>query len=276
MRAPSVAALALLVAAGLTVAGCKKKEEATVPIGPAPVDAAPSTPAEAGAPLSFANKTADAEIALKLPAELARQPDLHARLYADGVKELKAFSEGATGERAEAGAEGIPPYSKEITWSLGADTGKLLSLERTDYEFAGGAHPNHSSQAVLWDKSLKRLVQPGQLIRGDGAGLDKALCDALYAAKKDRLGADATPPGDGWECPKWSSTPFVLVPSTTGGKAGGLKFLIAPYVAGPYAEGGYEVVVPLSAVQGSLAAAYADEFAGQPAVQRAEAAEAGQ
>jgi len=275
MRVAAVST-ALILALAVGASGCKPKQEATAPIGPAPVDAAPSTPADAAAPLTFSNKTADAEITLKLPAAVARQPDLHARLYADGVKELKAFSEGATGERAEAGGEGIPPYSKEIAWDLGADTGKLMSLARTDYEYAGGAHPNHSSQAVLWDKSLKRQVQPGQLIRGDGAALDAALCDAIVVAKKERLGADATPPGGDWKCPSWRSTPFVLVPSTTGGKAGGLKFMIAPYAVGPYAEGGYEVVVPLSAFQTSLAAAYADDFAGQPQVQQAAVAPAAQ
>lgn len=273
MRLRRLVALAALGAAGLAAAGCRKTEEAPQP-APAAVPAAPSTPADAAAPLTFGNKTADAEVSLKLPAAVVRQPDLHARLYAEGVRDLKAFSEGATGERAEAGGEGLPPYSKEIDWSLGADTGKLLSLERTDYEFAGGAHPNQSSQAVLWDKSLKRQVQPGQLIRGDGGALDQALCDAVYAAKKERLGAEATAPGSDWKCPRWQTTPFVLVPSTTGGKAGGLKFLIPPYAVGPYAEGGYEVVVPVSAFQASLAAPYADEFAGQPQVQKAEGAAA--
>ena len=59
-------------------------------------------------------------------------------------------------------------------------------------------------------------------------------------------------------------TPFVLAPSTTTGKAGGLIFLIGPYQVGPYAEGGYEIVVPQTAFRRLLAPAYADEFAGNP------------
>lgn len=258
-------AAALTLSLGLGVAACKRKEAAPAPVGPAPVDAAAGVPADAAAPLSFALKTTDAEVALKLPSALARQPDLHAALYADGVKDLKAFSEGATGERAEAGSDAMPPYSKEITWSLAADTGKLFSLERANYEFTGGAHPNTTYAAALWDKALKRQVAPAQLITGDTAGLDKALCDAIYAAKKAKLGADATAPGADWKCPSWRDTPFALVPSTTGGKAGGLKFMLAPYTVGAYAEGDYEAVVPLSAFQRNLTPAYVDDFAGAPA-----------
>ena len=56
----------------------------------------------------------------------------------------------------------------------------------------------------------------------------------------------------------------MLAAGTTAGKAGGLVFLIAPYLVGPYAEGSYEVTVPQSAFRSLLAPAYADEFAGQP------------
>ena len=40
-----------------------------------------------------------------------------------------------------------------------------------------------------------------------------------------------------WACPKASETAFVLTPGTTPGKAGGLTFLVGPYVIGPYSDG---------------------------------------
>ena len=47
------------------------------------------------------------------------------------------------------------------------------------------------------------------------------------------------------------------------GKAGGLVFFIGAYQVGPYAEGGYEIAIPVSGFRSLLAISYADDFAGQ-------------
>ena len=52
---------------------------------------------------------------------------------------------------------------------------------------------------------------------------------------------------------------------TVDGKAAGLTFLIGPYQAGPYVEGGYEIVVPVAVFRSLLVVSYNDEFGGQPA-----------
>ena len=201
----------------------------------------------------------------------ARCPDLHARLYAEAVRELRTFSEGAQADRTEyEGDMDLPPYSKHIDYVAAGETGKLISLQRNSSEYTGGAHPNPAYGAVIWDKALKQFVQPAQLFRrgADLSALDQALCDALNTARRGR-NPDAQPIGlnptqGGWSCPRAGTTPFVLAPSTTPGKAGGLIFLIGPYQVGPYAEGGYEVAIPQSVFRSLLAPAYADEFAGQP------------
>lgn len=259
-----------LLAATLAAAGgCRNPEETPEKAPVEQPDDAPSTPAGAAAPLDFANRTAAAEVSLKLPAELARQPDLHARLYSEGVASLRQFAEGAANERAELGeGEGAPqqPYSREVEWSVGADTGKLLGVWSMQAEYTGGAHGNSSFNAVLWDKALKRVVSP-TLLFGPGVdeAMNKALCDALTAEKKRRLGDTYLPPApDSWTCPKWRDTVFTLAPSTTAGKAGGLVFLIPPYMAGAYAEGDYRIAVPAGAFARYLKPAYADEFAGSP------------
>src|SRR5690606_24713089 len=115
---------------------------------------------------------------------------------------------------------------------------------------------------------LRREIGAAQLFRRgvDLSPLDQALCEAVNAAKRERV-PDAEPVtlgGGSFACPRAADTPFVLVPSSVGGKAGGLRFLISPYIVGPWAEGGYEVVVPQTAFRSLLAPAYADEFAGQP------------
>ncbi len=253
--------------AALALSSCKKPDEAPVEHAPPVIETAPPVATGGASPMNFAQKTDAAEVTLKLPRAIAAQPDLHARLYADGVRDLKAFAEGAANERAELAGEDGPsqPYERTITWTVGADTSKLLSLSSLQSEYTGGAHGNAAFGSVLWDKALKRTISPTGLFGANvDAAMDKALCDALIAEKKARLAETYTPPGQDWNCPKWRDTPFELAASTMAGKAGGLRFLIGPYVAGSYAEGTYEPVVPFSAFSRYLKPAYADEFAGSP------------
>lgn len=264
--------LLLLGAAGLALlAGCDRNAEKAAPAAPvAPGPAAQVTPADAAAPMAYESKTPFANVKLTLPIAIKGQPDLHARLYSTGVRELRQFTEGAQADRTEFGGDGdLPTYEKSIEWSLAADTGKLFSLRRQTYDYSGGAHPNGAFGAILWDKALQRAVEPGQLFRAgaDLTPLDRALCDAVNLARKarDPAAERLTLGGEGvWNCPRAAQTPFVLAPSTTPGKAGGLIFLIGPYQVGPYAEGGYEIAVPQTLFRPLIAAAYADEFVGQP------------
>ena len=267
---PTLKALIAACALSALVAACDRNGDKAVDAQPAPGDPAAVTPADSPAPLAYESKTAHAEVKLTLPEAVKAHPDMHARLYADGVKTLRAFAEGAQADRTEfGGADEMPPYAKSIEWTLGGETGKLFSLKGQIYDYSGGAHPNGQYTSALWDKALKRPVT-AQTLFSKGANLtplDQALCAAINTAKKER-NPDARPVslGDttGEACPRAADTPFVLAAGTTAGKAGGLVFLIAPYLVGPYAEGSYEVTVPQSAFRSLLAPAYADEFAGQP------------
>lgn len=259
--------LLLASAAVLTLAACNRDREpaadGTTPATPG----AAVTPADAAAPLTFSEKTAFATVSLKLPDAIKAQPDLHAKVYAQEVAHLREFAEGAQADNTEAGAPNLA-YEQTVELVAAHETGKLMSLKRTAFEFTGGAHPNTAMTGVLWDKALKRQVGWAEIFTkgADFGALDRALCAAINAAKRARV-PDAEPValgGKDWACPRAAETPFVLAPGTTGGKAGGLTFLIGPYQVGPYAEGPYEVTVPLSAFQSLLAPAYADEFAGSP------------
>ncbi|MDP3403255.1 MAG: DUF3298 domain-containing protein [Brevundimonas sp.] len=251
-----------------TLSACNRERVAEAP-APAAGTSAQVTPADAAAPMAYESKTPFAEVSLKLPVALKTQPDLHARLYAAGVQDLRQFTEGAQADRTEAGGDqGMAPYAKSIEITPGAETSKLFSLIRTDYENTGGAHPNAAFAAVLWDKALKREITGADLFGRPGnlAALDAALCAAINAEKKKRDPAAQTVSltGGDWKCPRAAVTPFVLAAGTQPGKAGGLVFLIGPYVVGPYAEGSYEVTVPQDVFRTLLAPAYADEFGGAP------------
>ncbi len=265
---PAPARLLLIAAAvAATLAACNREREAE-PTPAAPAPGAVVTPADAAAPMSFESKTPWAEVSLTLPDGLKPQTDLHARLYAEEVRKLRQFVEGAQGERTEAGFdESMPPYAKTIDYSVAGETGKLLSLKRVDYDYSGGAHPNTLTTGLLWDKALKREIGFTDLFRKgvDLTVLDQALCSAINAAKRARVphSVSLTLGGSEWSCPRASTTPFVLTPGSVPGKAAGLTFLIGPYQVGPYAEGAYEIALPVVSFRSLLAVAYADEFGGQ-------------
>lgn len=264
----AVRALLLTTALAAALAGCNRDREPEPAQAPAPGTTAAVTPADAAAPMTFESKTPYADVRLTLPDAIKPQPDLHARLYAEEVRKLRQFNEGAQGELNEAGGDADQPkYEKTITITAAAETGKLLSLKRVDFDYAGGANPNTLTSGLLWDKALKRRLTLAQLFRSgaDLAALDQTLCSAINAARRARVANSApiTLGGQPFACPRVADTTFVLTPGDEPGKAAGLTFLIGPYQVGSRAEGAYELAVPLTAFRGLLATAYADEFGGR-------------
>lgn len=274
MTSPHAAKTLLLIAAvAATLASCGRKaeEEAAAPVA---IPAAPTAGATAASPLAYDSKNAFASVKLTLPEALKSQPELHKTLYDNSVADLKTFVEGAQADRTEFGGDGgMPPYEKVVQYEGAVDTGKLFGLLGDAYEYTGGAHGNPSYMAVLWDKALKRRIDISALLKPgpDRATLDRMLCAALNVEKRKRdpQAVLLTLNGADWKCPRLSETVVGLAPSTTPGKAGGLTVQIGPYVAGPYAEGGYQIDLPQSALRPYLNPAYADEFAGAP-VKRAD------
>ena len=263
-------ALLLTAALAAGLSACNRDREPAAPDAPAaPGQPAAVTPADAAAPMGFEQKTPWADVRLTLPDAIRRQTDLHARVYAEEVRGLRQFAEGAQGELTEAGADtDRPKYAKTITVTTALETGKLVSLKRVDFDYSGGAHPNTLTSGILWDKALKRRLGLADLFRKntDLAILDQALCSAINAAKRARVPDSVSvplngPPGN--SCPLAADTAFVLAPGTVNGKAAGLIFFIGAYQVGPYAEGAYEIAIPVTGFRSLLAVAYADDFAGQ-------------
>lgn len=260
--------LLLTAAVAATLAACNREREPETPAAATSDPDALITPADAAAPAGYESKTQYADVSLTLPAELKAHPDLHARLYAEEVRKLKQFAEGAQGELTEAGAAtDRPKYENAVTLAAAAETAKLFSLKRTSFDYSGGAHPNTLTSGILWDKALKRQIGLADLFRkgADLTALDQALCSALNTAKRARVpdGASITFDSKPFACPRVASTPFVLSPGDATGKAAGLTFLIGPYQAGPYVEGGYELAIPATVFRSLLATAYAGEFGGR-------------
>ena len=255
-------ALAVTVAAALAATGCQRKETGK---GPQPPQR-----------LSFAQTTPDATVRLTLAPVIGDYPALRFKLYQDGVRELNTFVTEARNDRLHVQQKGgkAQPYEHAISWTLTAATPRLLSAWETWYDYAGGAHPNNGSDALIWDPVNDHEIQRGDLFKPDAdqARLDASLCQAIHQAKAQRSG-----PSDPltWPCPKWADSNFVFAPSVVSGKLGGLVFLFDPYAVGPYAEGTYEVAVPLDIFKGDLSPAWAAEFAGAPAALTSQSATTG-
>ncbi|HYD26770.1 RsiV family protein [Brevundimonas sp.] len=263
--------LSLLLLTAVAVAAlsaCNRdRDPADAPAAGAQGSNAAITPADAAAPMGYEARTPYADVKLTLPEAIKPQTDLHARLYAEEVRKLRQFVDGAESDNIEAGADpDQPKFTNTVAITAAAETGKLFSLKRTSSE-TGGAQPNTLSSGLLWDKALKRQIGLLDLFRkgSDLTTLDQALCSALNTAKRARVpaGPSITFDSKPYACPRVASTPFVLTPGTAQGKAAGLTFLIGPFQAGSYAEGGYEIAIPATLFRSLLAIAYAGEFGGE-------------
>ncbi len=153
----------------------------------------------------------------------------------------------------------------------------VVSLNRTRFQYTGGAHPGQSTDPVV--------TRPGNLapvgledIIGDTAPNSSGLTALFYAVyrelmalKRSRLGADFD---ESMERETWMASlsaelgafpGFTLIPNTAGDAAGGLMFHFDPYEVGSSVEGGYDVAVPLSVFEAYLSEAWVDVFDGIPA-----------
>lgn len=253
-------AIGLLIGALVVVSACNKppkKDQAATP-------AAPMAPV----PLAFANANPDAQVNLTLPEPIMLYPELHARLFSEGQTTLTSFMDQAHKDRAQNSADGIeePPYYHSIVWKIAAQTPRLVSVFSEEDDYQGGAHPNHTIQTLLWDKTAKTAIETKRLFRAaaDFKAIDTYLCHQVEAERSKRAGEPISQSGSGFACPKFAESRLVLVPAVAGGKAGAIDALYAPYDVGPYAEGPYEIRVPQVMLGTVLAPEFADQFGGDP------------
>lgn len=248
----------------LAASACERRQQqAAAPA--APPAPAPARPA---GPLTYQRTIPTAEVSLTLPEAVGRIPALYARLYGEDRKALDAFADASVEEVESLRAAGLPApaYAQTFEYSLAAETPRLIGLTRLAYENTGGAHPNSALTGLVWDKTANTVVETAALFAkgADMAAADEALCDAIKAEKRSRIGDDsfnsAFP-----ACPALATSQATLLPSVVKGKAAGLTVLFSPYDIGAYAEGAYEIDLPLAAFQAVLAPDYAGEFAGAPA-----------
>ncbi|MET0249012.1 MAG: DUF4163 domain-containing protein [Sphingobium sp.] len=202
--------------------------------------------------VSVSEKTDLLEFSFGYPAPAAGIPAIARRLDADMRRSKDDALAMAREDKAAADQSGFPfhTHSLETTWSVAADTPRLLSLRSETYVFTGGAHGMTGYGALLWDKARQREASLSAMMVAPSAfaaATRDRFCTDLDAERAKKRGAPVKRGNDEFtKC--IDPMKEVLVPASTDGRRiDRITVVIAPYSAGPYAEGSYEVELPVDA-----------------------------
>ena len=156
-------------------------------------------------------------------------------------------------------------YSGGSQWQVVTDLPGWLSLSTTVSSFSGGAHPNFAFDALLWDKAANARRTATDLFTAKAAlkaAVLKPFCAELTRERKKRRGDEAIgDPADEFNLCIDPLEQTVILGSKSHQGFDRIGFLIAPYEAGPYAEGSYEVTLPITpALLGAVKPEYRAAF----------------
>lgn len=235
---------------------------------PPPAPAAPPAPVPGTAQFTDNAKQGEAgrDFSYAWPAKVSAVPALTLRFTAERdalLAEQKADWEESLREFAGSDCFGCVNRSFEKTWEVVADLPRFLSLSASFYAYTGGAHGNGAYDALVWDREAEAAFDPKAMFRSPEAlqsALGEAWCKALKAERQQRLGPDYSDDGF-FQCPPVADL-TVLVGSSDNKAFNRIGLLAAPYVAGSYAEGTYEVTLPVTpAVLAAIRPEYRAAFA---------------
>lgn len=202
-------------------------------------------------------KTADYTFSYRWPAAVEAIPALRARLDAEQAGLRRDLARNAA-EWREAVASDPDlhrdriwvPYDMQTEWKVVTSLPGWLSLSKTFSIYEGGAHPNHDFGALVWDRTAGQARKPLDLFvsaRALDAAVRKPFCDALDAQRAERRGEPVNrASGDDFDACIAPSEQTVILGSSNRKTFNRIGILVAPYAAGPYAEGSYDITVPVT------------------------------
>lgn len=265
----------LLLILGAMLAACSSPEDIERDVGledgaSAAVDEGdgPGTTAASGAVPAAREISEETDLyafSFSYPEALGAIPALKDRLDEQANREEADLQRAAREASREAREEGFPynRYMVTIEWKLAGKTENWLSLIENGASYFGGAHGNYGLSSVLWNSGSQRLLEPINLFQSPqalAAALGDKYCAALDAQRMARRGGDVSDANDMFErCPALEELELVLM--SDGSKFDRLMLYAAPYVAGPYAEGDYEVELSVDdAIRGAVKSRYLQDF----------------
>ena len=160
------------------------------------------------------------------------------------------------------------PYDYSVAWLGGRYHPALWSLAFQVYSYTGGAHGNHWTDTYNYHPKTNRLLKLEDLFTDPKAWeiLDTAVLAGLISEKQKRW--DQSNNNESYD----STQDFFMEELEFNAETlnswvvtkkeglNGILFFFAPYAVGPYAEGGYEVFVPIAVVQEFVKEEYKEIF----------------
>jgi hypothetical protein len=219
--------------------------------------------------VKIVRNTAALDFTYAWPAQAAAISPLDWKLRSQMARDHKRALANARDDQAAA-REQKRPYNKDffsMEWSLAGQSPRLLSLQGQLSTFTGGAHPNTSYTALLWDRRLSKQLSVDALLTARGnlsSLLRTAYCKSLEAERLKRRQGEKIG-GEFDECPKFSDLAIAPADKNRNGRFDAIDLVASPYVAGPYAEGEYDIPLPVTQ---NLIAALKPEYRSSFEVQR--------
>jgi hypothetical protein len=185
-------------------------------------------------------------------AEAAAVPQLTDRFTKDMKKVEAETIAGAREDREERVRQGYDyhPHETQVSYETAGQSERLLSLESSVYGFSGGAHGSSGSGSLLWDKKQAREVSVSDLLRPDTnwtGAIRQPFCTLLDREREKRREEPVKPDDLFGDCPKYEDVTVLLSDEDKNGRFDHIKVIADQYVAGPYAEGPYETLLPITA-----------------------------
>jgi hypothetical protein len=198
-------------------------------------------------PFKYAYKSKYAHVDFSWSTEAGAVPALAKRFRADLAKQKADTIDGGKME-FQFHPIGWESSTKIIT---SGQSPRLLSLSRVYWAFTGGAHGNGRTTGLLWDRKLAREIAFTSLFSSAssyGPVLRGPYCRALDRERRKRRGGDGKLNGGVGEfdsCPKFSDLAIIPADSRRDGRFDQIHLIAPPYLAGPYAEGDYDITIPV-------------------------------
>lgn len=198
---------------------------------------------------AVAEKTADYTFAYVAPPAATRPPGLRQWLEQDRARFRRTVADVAASDHADAAQSGYPFHRHEGTrrWKVITETPLLLSLSAETYRFTGGAHGGTTVETMLWDKShARRLDSRDLFVSADRLQQTLGRCWCFWLAReRARRRGEVMDPDPLSSCPKVAEL-TLLLGSTDRRAIDRVGLIAGQYVAGSYAEGMYEMTVPVT------------------------------
>jgi hypothetical protein len=190
------------------------------------------------------------EFSYDYPQEAHAIPKLSAYLRKQAVSKKRRLIADATPKYWRLKRNQSPHGDQDITtWTLAANTDKLLVLDGQFKSYLGGAHGDYSSDSLYWDKQRKRRIQFEDIFISRESfqhALQSQFCAALDAQRLEKRSGD-TVRKEYMEClPLMAGITTIPSSSQHGRSIDQIFFRLDPYMAGPFGEGEYLITLKVT------------------------------